>query len=521
MSYTIKRALISVSDKTGIVEFSKKLHTHGIEILSTSGTAQLLKKHNIPVTDVKDVTGFPEIMDGRVKTLHPKIHGGILARGAEDLDTLKQHNITPIDLIVVNLYPFQNTIAKTNCPHEEAIENIDIGGPAMLRAAAKNYQHVMVVVDPSDYEQVLRQLEQDTISESFRFDLAAKAFSHTASYDANIANYFAQANETITSFPDSFYLNLEKISDLRYGENPHQKASLYRESQLTQNSIISAQQLQGKMLSFNNIVDADTALQCVKEFNVPACVIVKHANPCGVGLGIDATEAYLKAYNADPTSAFGGVIAFNCAVDPATTAGILARQFVEVIVAPEFTSAALSLFKAKENLRLLEIGELDAPRIKTKTLLDYKRIEGGLLIQTLDQITENFSDFDVVTKRNPRLDEQRDLTFVWKICQYVKSNAIVYGRHGQTLGIGTGQTSRIFSAHIAGLKAKEFGFDLKKAAMASDAFFPFRDSIDEAHKAGIECIIQPGGSIRDKEVIDAADEHNMVMVFTHRRHFRH
>ena len=516
----VQRALLSVSDKSFLVEFAKKLHERGIELLSTGGTAKLLAENNIPVIEVSDYTGFPEMMDGRVKTLHPKIHGGILARRGTDDAVMKQHDIPPIDLIIVNLYPFAATIAKQDCTFEDAIENIDIGGPTMVRASAKNHAHVTIVVNPSDYAAIEKELEDNngSISKKTRFKLAAKAFEHTAGYDGMIANYLGKIieNGEPTGFPSTFNTQFKLAQTTRYGENSHQKGAFYIEARQQGASISTAKQLQGKELSYNNISDTDAALECVKQFEKePACVIVKHANPCGVAIGENILEAYERAFSTDPESAFGGIIAFNQELDEKTAQTIIDKQFVEVIIAPSVTAEASMAVNAKQNVRLLECGEFG----EVMPHLDFKRVNGGLLVQDAD--LELFEKLEVVTKRSPSDEEMRDLLFAWKIAKFVKSNAIVYAKNNMTIGVGAGQMSRINSARIAGIKAEHAGLEVKGSVMASDAFFPFRDGIDAAADAGIVAVIQPGGSMRDEEVIAAADEVDMAMVFTGMRHFRH
>ncbi|MFC4655528.1 MULTISPECIES: bifunctional phosphoribosylaminoimidazolecarboxamide formyltransferase/IMP cyclohydrolase [Rheinheimera] len=522
----IRRALLSVSDKTGIVEFAKALHQRGVELLSTGGTAKLLAEQGIPVIEVSDYTGHPEIMDGRVKTLHPKVHGGILGRRGTDEAVMNQHQIAPIDLVVVNLYPFAQTVAKPGCSLEDAVENIDIGGPTMVRAAAKNHKDVTIVVNASDYAKVLAELEANNgaTTHALRFSLAISAFEHTAQYDGMIANYFGTmlpaydvADAQPTQFPRTFNAQFVKKQDLRYGENSHQAAAFYVENQIQEASVASATQLQGKELSYNNIADTDAALECVKEFAEPACVIVKHANPCGVAIGDSILAAYERAYKTDPTSAFGGIIAFNRELDATTAEAIVSRQFVEVIIAPTATAEAAAVVAKKPNVRLLVCGEWNS---KT-TGFDIKRVNGGVLVQDRDQKMVSASDLTVVTKRQPTADELRDLMFCWKVAKYVKSNAIVYVKDSMTIGVGAGQMSRVYSAKIAGIKAADENLEVKGSVMASDAFFPFRDGIDAAAAAGITAVIQPGGSMRDAEVIAAADEHGMAMVFTGVRHFRH
>jgi phosphoribosylaminoimidazolecarboxamide formyltransferase / IMP cyclohydrolase len=524
---TVSRALISVSDKTNIIEFARGLSALNIELLSTGGTYKLLKENNIPVVEVSEHTGFPEMMDGRVKTLHPKIHGGILARRGIDEAVMQAHNILPIDLVIVNLYPFAQTVAQANCSLEDAIENIDIGGPTMVRAAAKNHASVGIIVNHSDYNRVMDELKTTkTLSSATRFDLAVKAFEHTAQYDGMIAQYLGARvdkadSEPADAFARTFNLQLRKAQDLRYGENPHQSAAFYIDPTAREASVATSKQLQGKALSYNNIADTDAALECVKSFTKPACVIVKHANPCGVAVSLDGIlDAYNLAYATDPESAFGGIIAFNRPLDIATAEAIVARQFVEVIIAPSVEDGVLEITAAKQNVRVLVCGLL--PDINARTSqLDYKRVTGGLLVQDQDLGIIKDNDLKIVTKRAPTEAEIHDLIFAWKVAKYVKSNAIVYAKNRQTIGIGAGQMSRVNSARIAAIKAEHAGLDVHHAVMASDAFFPFRDGIDNAAKVGIACIIQPGGSMRDNEVIAAADEHNIAMVFTGMRHFRH
>ncbi|MCR5537333.1 MAG: bifunctional phosphoribosylaminoimidazolecarboxamide formyltransferase/IMP cyclohydrolase [Succinivibrio sp.] len=522
----ISRALLSVSDKTGIVEFAKALHERGVEILSTGGTAKLLEGQGIPVQEVSAYTKFPEMMDGRVKTLHPLVHGGILGRRGVDDAIMQEHGIKPIDLVVVNLYPFVKTVSDPNCSLEHAIENIDIGGPTMVRAAAKNHRDVTIVVRASDYDRVLKEMDEHDqgLTYATRFDLAIAAFEHTAAYDAAIANYFGtrvpdygKTPEEDSPLPRTLNLSFIKQQGMRYGENPHQKAAFYAELTEHDNGITSARQLQGKELSYNNIADTDAAIECVRQFDEPCCVIVKHANPCGVALNQDLNSAYEAAFACDSESAFGGIIAFNRELDGKTAQNIISKQFCEVIVAPKLSAEAIEAVKAKKNIRLLETGELNT----AKPRLDYKRVNGGLLVQEADLATLNAADLKVVTERAPSKEEMDELLFAWKVCKFAKSNAIVYTKHKQTLGIGCGQTSRVFSARIACLRAADGKFSLQGAALASDAFFPFRDGVDAAAKEGISCIIQPGGSIRDQEVIDAANEHQIAMVFTGMRHFRH
>lgn len=520
----IQRALISVSDKSGIVEFAQTLSNKGVEILSTGGTAKLLDEKGVKVTEVSEYTGFPEMMDGRVKTLHPKIHGGILGRRGTDEAVMEQHGIGPIDLIVVNLYPFEQTVANPDCDLPTAIENIDIGGPTMLRAAAKNHAAVTVVVDSCDYSRVLEEMGQNdgAITDATRFDLAVKTFEHTAKYDGAIANYLGAVNKEggRDNFPRTFNNQYLKVQEMRYGENPHQQAAFYTEAFPEVGTIATAKQLQGKELSYNNIADTDAALECVKQFNSAeqACVIVKHANPCGVALGSNQLEAYDRAYATDPESAFGGIIAFNQELDVETAQAIIDRQFVEVIIAPFVSDEAQAAIEAKKNVRLLITGDWSIAPVKS---LDFKRVNGGLLVQDRDLGMVAQESLKVVSKRQPTEQEMHDLLFAWRVAKFVKSNAIVYCNNNQTIGVGAGQMSRINSARIAGIKAEHAGLEVKGSVMASDAFFPFRDGIDNAAEAGIAAVIQPGGSMRDEEVIAAADEAGMAMVFTGMRHFRH
>lgn len=518
----VRRALISVSDKTGIVDFARQLSDQGIELLSTGGTFRLLKENQIVVTEVSDYTGFPEMMDGRVKTLHPKIHGGILGRRGVDDAVMAHHHIAPIDMVVVNLYPFQAAVADPDCDLANAIENIDIGGPTMVRAAAKNHNDVAIVVNASDYSRIVRELSDNDGQLSFqtRFDLAVKAFEHTAAYDGAIANYLGgrTGDNQNPDFPRTFNTQFIKVQDMRYGENPHQRAAFYTEREPQEACVATAKQIQGKELSFNNVADTDAALECVKPFADPACVIVKHANPCGVAIGSDIRQAYNLAFATDPTSAFGGIIAFNRELDADTAKAIIERQFVEVIIAPSIAPEAAELVAAKKNIRLLVCGEFDGERVRA---MDYKRVTGGLLVQDRDLGMVAMKDVKVVTDRQPTEAELNDLLFAWEVAKYVKSNAIVYARAGRTIGIGAGQMSRVYSARIAGIKAADEGLEVKGSVMSSDAFFPFRDGIDAAAAAGITAVIQPGGSMRDQEVIDAANEHGIAMVFTGMRHFRH
>jgi phosphoribosylaminoimidazolecarboxamide formyltransferase/IMP cyclohydrolase len=528
-------ALISVSDKTGILEFAQALHALDIKLLSTGGTAKLLADAGLPVTEVADHTGFPEMLDGRVKTLHPKIHGGLLAR--RDLPAhvaaIEAHGIDTIDLLVVNLYPFEATVAKPGCTLEDAIENIDIGGPAMVRSAAKNWKDVGVLTDASQYAVALAELKADgRLSDRTKFAFSVAAFNRIADYDGAISDYLSaidfeastgQAAPVRTPFPAQSNGRFVKLQDLRYGENPHQQAAFYRDLHPAPGSLVTATQLQGKELSYNNIADADAAWECVKSFDVPACVIVKHANPCGVAIGADASQAYAKAFKTDPTSAFGGIIAFNRPVD-AAAAQAVSKQFVEVLMAPAFTPEALAVFKAKANVRVLEIA-LPAGGASDwdngRNAMDVKRVGSGLLMQTADNRVLAESELKVVSKRQPTPAQLQDLLFAWKVAKYVKSNAIVFCAGGMTMGVGAGQMSRLDSARIASIKAEHAGLSLQDTAVASDAFFPFRDGLDVVVDAGASCVIQPGGSMRDQEVIDAADERGVVMVLSGVRHFRH
>ena len=511
----IKRALISVSDKSGIIEFAQVLVSKDIEIISTGGTAKLLKDNNIPVTEVSEYTGYPEMMAGRVKTLNPIIHGGILARRGVDEKVMAENDIKPIDLVVVNLYPFQSTIDDPDCSIEDAIENIDIGGPAMLRSSAKNYLSVTVVVDCKDYQLILNELNDnnDTSLETRR-KLALKTFEHTAQYDGAIANYLGQEED---GFSNTLNLQFVKSQTMRYGENPHQNAAFYKEINPNKACISSSKQIQGKPLSFNNLADADAALECVRNFDNPSCVIVKHANPCGVATRESILSAYQHAYKTDPTSAFGGIIAFNRELDKKTARSIIDKQFVEVIIAPSVNNDAQMVLSDKENIRVLVCGSLSKP----KPTLDFKSISGGLLVQDKDLGQLDIKDLKCVTKIQPTPEQIKDLLFAWKVAKCVKSNAIVYAKNLMTIGIGAGQMSRIYSAKIAGIKATDESLVVEGSVMASDAFFPFRDGIDAAAKAGIKAIIHPGGSLRDKEVIDAANEHDIAMIFTGMRHFKH
>jgi phosphoribosylaminoimidazolecarboxamide formyltransferase/IMP cyclohydrolase len=520
----IKQALISVSDKTGILDFARALSLSGVNILSTGGTAKLLADNGIQVTEVADYTGFPEMLDGRVKTLHPKVHGGILARRdfPEHIAALEQHAIPVIDMVVVNLYPFKETVAKEHCTLEEAIENIDIGGPAMLRSSAKNHKDVVVICDPADYGVVLAELQSNEgeVAYETKFALAKKVFAHTAQYDGSITNYFTSLGQdkqhaTRSAFPATLNLHFEKVQEMRYGENPHQSAAFYRDTVVFDGALAKYTQLQGKELSYNNIADADAAWECVKTFGETACVIIKHANPCGVAVGANALEAYSKALQTDPTSAFGGIIAFNGELD-GNAAEAIAKQFVEVLIAPSFTEAALHIFAAKQNVRLLQV-----PLGESVNAFDFKRVGGGLLVQSPDAKNVDVAELKVVTKKQPTQQQLQDLMFAWRVAKFVKSNAIVFCGNGMTLGVGAGQMSRIDSARIASIKAQNAGLSLVGSAVASDAFFPFRDGLDVVVQAGATAVIQPGGSMRDQEVVDAADEQGIVMMLTGTRHFRH
>jgi phosphoribosylaminoimidazolecarboxamide formyltransferase / IMP cyclohydrolase len=517
----IGRALVSVSEKTGVVEFARALAGYGVEILSTGGTAKLLREAGVAVKDVSEFTGFPEMLDGRVKTLHPKVHGGILGmrENPAHVAKMQEHGIEPIDMVVVNLYPFEATVAKENCTMEDAIENIDIGGPTMLRSAAKNNRDVTVIVDHADYETVLDEMQKSggSVSRETNFRLAVKVYQHTAAYDGAISNWLgARTGEGVADYPDTMTLQYKLAQGMRYGENPHQSGAFYVEKGAKEASISTARQLQGKELSYNNIGDTDAALECVKQFTEPACVIVKHANPCGVAIASNIFEAYDAAYKTDPESAFGGIIAFNRELDETTARAIVDRQFVEVIIAPKVTEAASEIVSAKKNVRLLECGfwpETPAARY------DFKRVNGGMLVQDAD--LQLFNELKVVTRRAPTDAEMEDLLFTWRVAKFVKSNAIVYGRSNATVGVGAGQMSRVNSARIAAIKAEHAGIPVAGAVMASDAFFPFRDGLDNAAAVGVTAVIQPGGSMRDAEVIAAADEHGIAMIFTGMRHFRH
>jgi phosphoribosylaminoimidazolecarboxamide formyltransferase/IMP cyclohydrolase len=515
----LKRALISVSDKSSIVNFAQALNKLGVEILSTGGTAKLLAENGVNVKEVSDYTGFPEMMAGRVKTLHPKIHGGLLGRRGIDETVMAEHKIEPIDLLVVNLYPFEATIAKPDCDLATAIENIDIGGPAMLRSAAKNYAAVTVVVNATDYDTILQEMAENkgAVTEKTRFDLACKVFAHTAHYDGAIANYLGQQDSE--TFSPTLTLQYQKVQAMRYGENPHQKAAFYVESNPKEVSVATAKQLQGKELSYNNVADTDAALECVKSFEETACVIVKHANPCGVAIGDTILTAYDRAFKTDPTSAFGGIIAFNRPLDAETAKAIIERQFVEVIIAPKILEDAKPILATKKNVRVLISGQWTKKR--ATGLLDFKRINGGLLVQDRDLGNITAADLKIVTQKQPTETELQDLLFAWKVAKFVKSNAIVYCKNGMTIGVGAGQMSRVYSAKVAAIKANDENLRVQGSVMASDAFFPFRDGIDSAAEVGIKAVIQPGGSMRDEEVITAANEHEMAMVFTGMRHFRH
>jgi phosphoribosylaminoimidazolecarboxamide formyltransferase/IMP cyclohydrolase len=521
MLLPVRRALLSVSDKSGLIDLARALAKRNIEILSTGGTARLLASNGVPVREVSNYTGFPEIMDGRVKTLHPKIHGGLLGRRGVDEEVMALHQIDPIDLLVVNLYPFAETVARPNCSYPEAVENIDVGGPAMLRAAAKNHDSVAVAVDPADYQVILDELEKNDgrTSLATRSRLAAKVFAHTARYDTMGASYLgARHNVPVERFPTTLPLLFDKAQDLRYGENPHQLAAFYRDPSRRGASISTAEVLQGKDLSFNNIADADTAIECIRQFDEPACVIVKHANPCGVSVAATPLEAYDRAYRTDPTSAFGGIIAFNRELDATTASAIVDRQFVEVLAAPSVSADAARVLSSKPNVRVLALGELSSA---VSGELEFRSVTGGLLAQTRDTGNVTAADLKVVTRRKPTPAEIADLLFAWRVCKFVKSNAIVFAKQRMTIGVGAGQMSRVYSTRIAALKAADEDLEVAESVMASDAFFPFRDGLDVAAEYGIRAVIQPGGSKKDPEVIAAADEHGIAMVFTTMRHFRH
>lgn len=526
MTKTPQRALISVSDKTGIVDFARALNQRGVELLSTGGTFRLLTDAGVPVTEVSAHTGFPEMMDGRVKTLHPKIHGGILGRRGQDDAVMSEHGIDAIDLVVVNLYPFADTVSRDDCTLADAIENIDIGGPTMVRSAAKNHADVAIVVNTEDYSVILSEWgATGGLSQSTRFRLARSAFEHTAAYDGMIANYLGRVEPETdpasiphkADFPHTYNQQWQLKDVMRYGENPHQKAAFYVDTDTPEASVATATSLQGKALSYNNIADTDAALECVKRFTQPACVIVKHANPCGVAVADTQLAAYERAFQTDPTSAFGGIIAFNRELDATTARAIVDRQFVEVIIAPSVSAEATSIVAAKPNVRLLSCGFWD----RALPGFDFKRVNGGLLIQDRDLGEVSADEFKLVTKTAPTPEQLLDLQFAWSVCKFVKSNAIVYAKDGQTVGIGAGQMSRVYSAKIAGIKAADEGLQIAGSVMASDAFFPFRDGLDQAAEMGVKAVIQPGGSMRDDEVIAAADEHGIAMVLTGMRHFRH
>ena len=515
-SIQVRRALLSVSDKSNLLDFAQGLHNLGVQLVSTGGTFRALQDAGLPAVEVSSVTEFPEMMDGRVKTLHPKIHGGILGRRDQDQAVMAEHGIEAIDLVCVNLYPFKETIANPDKTHEDAIENIDIGGPAMVRSAAKNHQFVGIVTSPLQYQTVLSELQTGGLSFETRKQLAKAAFQHTAEYDGAIANYLGRDNEA-AQYPEKLFMHFERDSVLRYGENPHQSAAFYRDPSVSGSSVGTSQQLAGKALSFNNIADTDAALECVRQFEAPACVIVKHANPCGVAVEGSILDAYEKAYETDPTSAFGGIIAFNRSLDAKTADRILERQFVEVIIAPGVEPGVVELFEKKPSVRLLTVGSLE----QTPAQSDYRRVQGGLLIQDTDTGSRTESELTCVTHTKPTAAQMADLLFAWKVAKFVKSNAIIYAKNNQTIGVGAGQMSRVYSARIAAIKAQDANLEVAGSVMASDAFFPFRDGIDAAAEAGIAAVIQPGGSIRDDEVIAAANEHGIAMVFTGMRHFRH
>jgi phosphoribosylaminoimidazolecarboxamide formyltransferase/IMP cyclohydrolase len=525
----IRTALLSVSDKQGIVPFAQALHALGVKLISTGGTAKLLADNGLPVTEVSSLTQFPEMLDGRVKTLHPMVHGGLLARrdSKEHMDAIAAHGIAPIDMLVINLYPFNQTVAKEDCSFDEAVENIDIGGPAMLRAAAKNHQDVTVLISPDDYEPVLSEMKahQNAVSYESNLRLAKKVFAHTAQYDGAIANYLSSlggdlSHTSRSPYPETLHLAFTKVQEMRYGENPHQSAAFYRDTAGVAGALANYHQIQGKELSYNNIADADAAWECVKSFSADstagaACVIIKHANPCGVATGATGLEAYQKAFKTDPSSAFGGIIALNVACD-GPMAEAISKQFVEVLIAPSFTVEAKAIFAGKQNVRLLEI-----PLGIEFNAFDMKRVGGGLLVQSPDFKNVTQAELRVVSKRQPTPTELADMMFAWRVAKFVKSNAIVYCANGMTLGIGAGQMSRVDSARMASIKAENAGLSLASSAVASDAFFPFRDGLDVVVAAGASCAIQPGGSMRDDEIIAAANEHGIAMVFTGTRHFRH
>lgn len=514
--FTVRRALVSVSDKSDLIPFVSELAKLGVEILSTGGTAKQLRDAGVDAIDVSDKTGFPEIMDGRVKTLHPKVHGGLLGRRGTDESVMEEHGIEPIDMLVVNLYPFEQTIAREDATIDDAIENIDIGGPAMIRAASKNHDGVAVVVDPGDYDGVLAKLKGDELSLEERRRLAAKAYAHTAAYDTAITKYLSRSLDD-DPLGERFLHAGSLVDKMRYGENPHQDAAFYIDQQAPAGSLATAKQLQGKALSYNNIADSDAALECVKQFEAPACVIVKHANPCGVAVADNILDAYEKAFSTDPTSAFGGIIAFNRPLDAKTAKAIVDKQFVEVIVAPAIDADAAAVTAAKKNVRVLETGSGGTG----PATFEYKKVSGGLLVQNTDvgKITE--ADLKLVTEKAPTPEQIQDMLFAWTVVKYVKSNAIIFCKDNMTIGVGAGQMSRVYSTKIAAIKAADEGLEIKGSVMASDAFFPFRDGIDAAAETGISAIIQPGGSMRDEEVIQAANDHGLSMVFTGMRHFRH
>lgn len=515
--FNVRRALVSVSDKRGLVPFVAGLAALGIDVLSTGGTCKQLRKAGLDVTEVSEKTGFPEIMDGRVKTLHPVIHGGLLGRRGTDEAVMDEHGIEPIDLLVVNLYPFEQTIARENTTVDDAIENIDIGGPAMIRAAAKNHDGVVVVVEPGDYDDILEKLKKKKLTLENRRRLAAKAYAHTASYDTAITKYLSNSlGDDVLG--QRFLYSGSLAKKLRYGENPHQEAAFYVDPQAPAGSLAVATQLQGKSLSYNNIADSDAALDCVRQFDNPACVIVKHANPCGVAVAENILDAYNNAFKTDPTSAFGGIVAFNCPLDEKTAQAIIERQFVEVIVAPAIDADAAKVISAKKNVRVLETGDWPT---SSAADFDFKKVSGGLLVQTADRGSITAKDLKVVTDISPTPAQIQDMLFAWTVVKYVKSNAIIFCKNNMTIGVGAGQMSRVYSTRIAAIKAADENLDVKGSIMASDAFFPFRDGIDAAAKTGIAAIIQPGGSIRDDEVIQAANDHGLAMVFTNMRHFRH
>jgi len=517
-----RRALLSVSDKKGLVELAKILHEHGIELIATGNTAKVIKEQEIPVTDVSECTGFPEMMDGRVKTLHPAIHAGLLARGQQDKDTLEQHHINAIDLLIVNLYPFEQIISKHDCEFHQAIENIDIGGPAMIRSAAKNHANTFVVVTPGDYPELIHYIQTQKAPVQWGFSLAKKAFAHTAAYDAAITNYLTTLDDELTpsGFPAVLTCQFHKISDLRYGENPHQQATFYADKNLVPGTLGSATLVQGKQLSYNNILDADAALDCIKSFpmDTPTCVIVKHTNPCGIAVSDSSLKSYLRAFQSDPLSAYGGIIAFNHELPVETAKAILEKQFVEVVIAPKMSEGAKKIFSGKENIRILETGFWQQ---NNEFRLNMKKVDGGMLIQEHDSLSLACSELKIVTRKHPTEHMMKDLMFAWLCSKHVKSNAIVYAKENATIGIGGGQTSRVMSARIGLWQASQMGFSTSGAVMASDAFIPFPDTVELAAQAGIAAIIQPGGSIRDELIISTAEEHGIAMVLTGTRHFKH